>query len=239
MGRRTARSDRARPAASSCRTTSGRTADTVGDEDGHLAGLGVHLRGAAAEVGHQLGGADGGVGGGQAELEAVAADLCLELIGGAVGEDAAAVDDHDLVGELVGFLQVLGGEQHSGAVVDKPTDGLPELVAAARVQAAAGLVQEQHLGVADQADGQVQAAAHAARPGAHRAIGCLGQLEPLQQLGGPAMGLGPVQVVEAAGHDQVLLAGEVVVDRGRLAGQADHLPHRGGLADHVEAGHPS
>ena len=114
-----------------------------------------------------------------------------------------------------------------------------ELVAAARVQAAAGLVQEQHPGMADQADGQVQAAAHAARPGAHRAIGCLGQLEPLQQLGGPAMGLGPVQVVQAAGHDQVLLAGEVVVDRGGLAGQADHLPYRGGLADHVEAGHPS
>ena len=106
-----------------------------------------------------------------------------------------------------------------------------------RVQAAAGLVQEQHPGVADQADGQVQAAAHAAGPGAHGAVGCLGQLEPLQQLGGTAVGLGSVQVVQAAGHDQVLPAGEVVVDRGGLAGQADHLPHRGGLADHVQAGH--
>jgi hypothetical protein len=109
-----------------------------------------------------------------------------------------------------------------------------------RVEAAAGLVQEQHPGVADQADGQVQAAAaHAARPGTHRAIGCLRQLEPLQQLGGPATDLGPVQMVQAASHDQVLPAGEIVVDRGRLAGQADHLPHRGGLVDHVETGHPS
>src|SRR4030095_13409811 len=72
----------------------GQDGHTVGDEDGHLAGLGVHLRGAAAEVGQHLGGAGGGVGGGQAELEAVAADLCLELLGGAVGEDAAVVDDH-------------------------------------------------------------------------------------------------------------------------------------------------
>ena len=53
------------------------------------------------------------------------------------------------------------------------------------------------------------------------------------------MGLGPVQVVQAASHDQVRLAGEVVVHRRGLAGQADHLPYRGGLADHVETGHPS
>jgi hypothetical protein len=96
-----------------------------------------------------------------------------------VGEDAAIVDHHDLAGELVGFLQVLGREQHGGAGSHKPADGLPQLAAAAWVQAAAGLVQEQHPGVADQADGQIQAAAHAARPGTHRAVGGLGQLEPL------------------------------------------------------------
>jgi hypothetical protein len=49
--------------------------------------------------------------------------------------------------------------------------------------------------------------------------------------------LGPVQVVEAASHDQVLPPREVFVDRGGLAGQPDHLPHCGGLADHVQAGH--
>jgi hypothetical protein len=38
----------------------GHDGDPVSDGDGHLAGLGVHLRGAAAEVGHQLGGAAGG-----------------------------------------------------------------------------------------------------------------------------------------------------------------------------------
>ena len=149
--------------------------------------------GAAAEVGHQLGGAGGGVGGGQAELEAVAADLCLELI----GVPLARMRPRSMT--TIWSASWSASSRYwvvstRGAVVDKPTDGLPELVAAARVQAAAGLVQEQHLGMADQADGQVQAAAHAARPGAHRAIGCLGQLEPLQQLGGPVMGLGPVQV---------------------------------------------
>ena len=40
----------------------------------------------------------------------LAADERLELGGGAVAGDAAVVEDHDLVGEPVGFLQVLGGE---------------------------------------------------------------------------------------------------------------------------------
>jgi hypothetical protein len=61
----------------------------------------------------------------------------------------------------------------------------------------------------------------------------------VQQLGAAPVRLGSVHVVEAAGHDQVLPAGEVLVDRGGLAGQADHLPHRGWPADDVEAGHPS
>ena len=52
------------------------------------------------------------------------------------------------------------------------------------------------------------------------------------------MRLGSVQVIEPAGHDQVLAAGEILIDRGGLAGQADHLAHGGGLAGHVVAGHP-
>jgi hypothetical protein len=41
--------------------------------------------------------------------------------------------------------------------------------------------------------------------------------------------------VHPTGQDQVLAAGEVLVHRGGLAGQADHFPHGGGLAYHVQA----
>ena len=124
--------------------------------------MGVDCWWATAQVGHHPGGAAGGGRGGQAQLQAVAAELGLELAWGAGGEAAAAVNDHDVVGQLVGFLQVLGGEQHGGAGLDQLADGLPQLVTAAWIKAAAGLVEEQHLGVADEAEGQVQAAAHAA-----------------------------------------------------------------------------
>jgi hypothetical protein len=45
-------------------------------------------------------------------------------------------------------------------------------------------------------------------------------------------------VIETADHEEVLAAGEMLVDGGGLAGKADHLPHGGRLARHVEAGHP-
>ena len=46
----------------------------------------------------------------------------LELVGGALGDDPAVVDHGDVVGEPVGFLEVLGGEQHGGAAGDQVLD---------------------------------------------------------------------------------------------------------------------
>ena len=45
------------------------------------------------------------------DLDALAADLGLELVRGAARDDLAVVDDGDLVGELVGLLEVLRRQQ--------------------------------------------------------------------------------------------------------------------------------
>jgi hypothetical protein len=52
------------------------------------------------------------------------------------------------------------------------------------------------------------------------------------------MGQPGAQVVEPAEQDQVLAAAEDLVDGGVLAEQPDAVADLGGLADHVEAGHP-
>ena len=51
--------------------------------------------------------------------ESLAADHALEPVRGVVGDHAAVVDDGDLVGEGVGLLEVLRGEQHGRALVDE------------------------------------------------------------------------------------------------------------------------
>ena len=51
-------------------------------------------------------------------LQPLAADAVLELVGGALGDQRAVVDHRDRVGEPVGLIEVLGGQQHRRAVGD-------------------------------------------------------------------------------------------------------------------------
>src|SRR6185437_8310924 len=162
----------------------------------------------------------------------------LELVGGALGDDAAVVEHRDAVGEIIGLIQVLGGEEDGDAVGDQPADRLPHVAAAARVQAGGRLVEEQHLRLGDQAHGQVEAPPHTAGVGGHGLAGRVDQVELLEQGGRPAPAFAPVEVVQVGHQAQVLLAGEQQVDGGELAGDADRGAHGAGLAVDVVPGDP-
>lgn len=82
----------------------------------------------------------------EAEPDVAAGDESLELVGRALGDDPAAVEDGDAVGELVGLLQVLRGEEDGDAAVDEIADDLPHGVPGARVESGGRLIEEDHLG---------------------------------------------------------------------------------------------
>jgi hypothetical protein len=92
------------------------------------------------------------------------------------------VDDGDPAGELVGFVQVLGREQDGGAACDQGADELPDLVAAVRVEAGGGLVEEEQVRGDDDAGRDVQAPPHAAGVGLDQAARCLGEAEGVEKL---------------------------------------------------------
>ena len=94
----------------------------------------------------------------------------------------------DPVGELVGLLQVLRGQEDRDAVGDELADDLPHRAAAARVEPGGRLVEEDHPRVADQRHRQVEPAPHAAGVGRGRLLRRLDQVEPLEQLGGDPAG---------------------------------------------------
>ena len=71
-----------------------------------------------------------------------------------------------------------------------------------------------------------------------RPSGGIGEVEPFEQLDGPGAGVGRRQVEQLADQHEVLHAGEVLVDRGVLAGQADRLADLARLAGDVETGDP-
>ena len=108
----------------------------------------------------------------------------LSCDGRALGDDLAAVDDRDAVGELVGLVEVLGAEQHGRALRGERADDVPHLVARARVQAGRRLVEEHHLRRHDDARRDVQPAAHAARVVLDQPPGRLGEAERAEQLVG-------------------------------------------------------
>src|SRR5680860_666881 len=62
---------------------------------------------------------------GDCDLDAFPTDLILEFVGRSMGNLDAVVDHDNVVGKLVGLLEVLRREQQRGALVDKVTDDLP------------------------------------------------------------------------------------------------------------------
>ena len=145
-GRRSARPCGATPGAvQRAHRLDERVGTAAADPDADHAGLLVDVRLALADLGD---GADrvgdpGPVRHG--ELEHVPADPALQLLGRARRDDLAVVDDHDLVGQFVGLVQVLGGEQQRGAAGHQRPDDVPHPQPGPRVQARGRLVEEQHL----------------------------------------------------------------------------------------------
>jgi hypothetical protein len=103
-------------------------------------------------------------------------------------------------------------------------------------QAGGRLVEEDDPRVADERHREVEPAPHAARVRGDRLRGGLGQVEALEQLGRAAARRSPAEVVQIRDQDQVLLAGEQVVDRRELPGHPDRRADRVGLGSHVMAG---
>jgi hypothetical protein len=85
----------------------------------------------------------------QVETRKVESDVAiggaaLQLGRGSFGDDPALVEHRDPVGQLVGLVEVLGGEQDGDPGRNEPTNDLPHGATATRVQAGGGLVEEDH-----------------------------------------------------------------------------------------------
>ena len=170
-------------------------------------------------------------------MQRAGADRRLELCGRSLGDHLAAVDHGDPVGELVGLVEVLGAEQDRGALGHQRPDDVPDLVARARVEPGRRLVEEHQLRRDHDARGDVEPAPHAAGVVLDEPARRVGDAERLEQLVGPRLGMGALEAEQAADQDQVLAAGQVLVDGGKLAGQADQTAHRIRLGHDVVSQH--
>ena len=142
--------------------------------------------------------------------------------GRALGDDLAVVDDPDAVGEHVGLLEVLGGEEDGDAVVlREPREPPPRArsgsgcrgrSSARRGRGCAG-------GARARARGRAGASSRPSSP--DPAVGGVGEADALEQLVGAWPRSCARQRLQARLQPQVLAAGEQRVERGLLQRGAD------------------
>src|ERR1700680_1887851 len=96
-------------------------------------------------------------------FQTLRAGLPLELIGSALGDDLAVIDDGDAVGDALGFFHVMGGEEDGDLLLLVEFRYVsPQLVAGLRVQADRGLIEEDDLGRMQKTARDLQAPPHSA-----------------------------------------------------------------------------
>jgi hypothetical protein len=108
-----------------------------------------------------------------------------------------------------------------------------------RVQAGGRLVEEQDRRGGQQAHREVEPAAHAAGVGLGHPVRGIGEVEAREEPLRRFHHVLPGQPVEGPDQLEVLAAGEDLVDRRRLSGEAHAPADLVGLLDDVEAGHPA
>jgi hypothetical protein len=127
------------------------------------------------QVGGEVGGAQaGGEGEADGGRHAVTA---AEGPGGAVGHDLSGGEHRDPVGEVLGLVHVVGGQEHRLAQGPQAGDDLPGGAPGGGVKAGGGLVQEDQLRVADQGQGEVQPPPLATRQQRPDRVGLVGQAD--------------------------------------------------------------
>ncbi len=103
-----------------------------------------------------------------------------QVSGRAFGNHLSVIDNGQAIAQALGFVHVVGGEQHRASGLLKAANDVPELAAALRIEAGGGLVQKKNFGIAHQRSSHGQALALAARKLADPGVGFLFELHLLQ-----------------------------------------------------------
>ena len=155
--------------------------------------------------------------------------------GVAAGDDPPVVDDDDLVGEAVGLLEVLRGQQQRGAVATSVVEHVPQLLRA-RGSSPWSARRGTAPAAGDEGGREVEPAAHAAGVVLDQAVGGVGERELARAARRPAArGLGP-SVVQLADHHEVLAAREQPSTVGVLAARPMRRRTSAASRRDVEAG---
>ena len=105
-----------------------------------------------------------------------------DLLGPALGHDRGRAQDRHPVGQVLGLVHVVGGEEDGLAERLEPLDHVPGVAPGRRVEAGGRLVEEDQVGVADDPDRHVGPSLLAARERPDAGVALVAQADQLDRL---------------------------------------------------------
>jgi hypothetical protein len=168
-------------------------------------------------------------------VDDVAADAGFERSGRVFDEDFAVVDDGESVAEFVGLFHVVGGEDDGDAFAAEASDGFPHGDTALRIEAGAGLVEEEDLGMVGDGARDLQALGEASAEGLRIGCSAIAEAELFEELGGALGGGFLGHAEEAAMEVDVFEDGAGAVEGVVLRDDADGAASERGMRDDVDA----
>ena len=189
-----------------------------------------------SQAARDLGGAIEGIRSGDLNRDDIGADARLHLGGRAPRNDPPLVDDGEVVGEAIGFLEILGREEDGDALLDaEPVHVAPDGLAADGVEAGRRFIQEEDAGSVDEGRGEIEAALHAAGIRADGAIGGVFEVDNGEQFVDALAAYNAAHAKETRLKREQFPAGLHVVETRLLESHADAVPHGACVGEDVEA----
>ena len=143
-----------------------------------------------------------------------------QLGNGALADHLAPIHDGDRIARALDLVQEVRGQHDRSSLGDERLDHVAHVEHAAGVEAVHGLVEDEELGVTEQAGRDTQTLAHAHGVLRHLVVGPVQDADTLERRGDAGLG----RRLTCRGEDlQVLPAGQVSVE----AGFVDDGPHPG------------
>ena len=110
---------------------------------------------------------------GKQETDDGAARAIDEFLGCPFGDQTTGGEHADPIGQLLGFVEVVRGQQHGRAVVTERLDEVPRATTRRRIEAGGRLVEEQHVRPPEDPEREIDPAALPARQRADPGIDLL------------------------------------------------------------------
>ena len=172
-----------------------------------------------------------------------AGDARLQPVERVVGDHPAVVDDDDAIGEALDFFHVVRRVEQRLAAPLQRLEVVEDRVAALRIDADRRLVEQQDVGIVQQAGGEIEPPLHAAAERLDAIARAIGEADELERRRDRLVERGARQAVERAEEAQVVRAPTArrrardPAARGRCAASSDRCrpPSRCAVDQHLAA----